>query len=383
MQTFQNLGRHRVRQLDHGGRPLVGTPGLAFLLVGEGRGAQREDLVDLGGVVERAGALRRDGRMVLQDDRRGQHEVGAAGFAGEYGPGVQVAAGGDRALRPLGGIGHRQERSGAEGHEEVGGHQGVRQRRLPVGAAALGRCPVAGVLDDGGQPHGPVGAVEFAGGQPDRPADLLAAPDQSADGTAGLVQDRHGVLAGGKPEGIRDAVAEEFVHRRDHLDALLASLVPGHQHPVVEAEFGHGVEAAVRTGPLHRAPSGVQEAHLDREGRTRLRFHQAFGVLEVVLLAFGAPAGRHEHPELPAQPVLGRRGTVGVEHVALEEDGVGHLPGAGEALLGLGGERGHGHGSVLPVVAVRARSGSCAGGSAPSSSAATVASQEGRACRER
>lgn len=287
---------------------------------------------------------------------------------------------------PTRGIGHRQERSGAEGHEEVGGHQGARQRRVPVCAAALGGCPVTGVLDDGGEPHGPVGTVEFADGQPDRPADLLAPPDQSADGAAGRVQDRFAVLPSGAPEGVRDAVAEELVHRRDHLDPLLASLVPGHQHPVVEAEFGDRVEAAVRAGPLHRAPSGVQEAHLDREGRARFRFHQALGVLEVVLLALGAPAGRYEHPELPAQPVLGRRGAVGVEHIALEEDGVGHLPGEGEPLLRLGGERGHGHVSVLPVVPVSARSGSLRGGSAApsaSSRALRVASQDGSARRDR
>lgn len=269
----------------------------------------------------------------------------------------------------------------------MGGHQGVRQGRVPAGVTAVGGRPVAGVLDDGGQPHGPVGAVEFAGGQPDRPADLLAPPQQPAHGAAGRVQDRFGVLPGGAAEGMRDAVAEEVVHRGDHLDAFLGPLVPGHQDPVVEAEFGDRVEAAVRAGPLHRAPPGVQEAHLDGEGRARPRFHQAFGVLEVVLLALGAPAGRHQHPELPAQPVLGRRGAVRVEHIALEEDGVGHLPGEGEPRLRLGGERGDGHGSVLPVVPVSARSGSPRGGSAgpPSSSrrALRVASQEGSACRER
>lgn len=183
-----------------------------------------------------------------------------------------------------------------------------------------------------------------------------------------------------------DAVSEEFVHRRDHLDTLLAALVPGHQHPVVEVQLGDRVVAAVRAGPLHRAPSGVQEAHLDREGRARPRFHQAFGVLEVVLLALGAPAGRYEHPELPAQSVLGGRGAVRVEHIALEEDGVGHLPGEGEPLLRRGGERGHSHGSVLPVVEVSARSGSLRGGSAAlsaSSRALRVASQEANARRER
>ena len=46
-----------------------------LLVVGQRQHAQGEDLVDLGRVEHRAGALRRDRRVVVQDDRRGQHDV--------------------------------------------------------------------------------------------------------------------------------------------------------------------------------------------------------------------------------------------------------------------------------------------------------------------
>ena len=46
-----------------------------FLLVGQGQHPQGQDLVDLGGVVEVARALRRHLRVVVEDDRRGQHDV--------------------------------------------------------------------------------------------------------------------------------------------------------------------------------------------------------------------------------------------------------------------------------------------------------------------
>ena len=53
--------------------PRVGGPGLGLLLVGHRHHPQGEDLVDLGGVEQRAGALRRDCRVVVQDDRRAEH----------------------------------------------------------------------------------------------------------------------------------------------------------------------------------------------------------------------------------------------------------------------------------------------------------------------
>ena len=53
----------------------IGGAGLRLLLVGHRHDPQREDLVDLGRVVERALALLGDLGMVVEDDRRDQHQV--------------------------------------------------------------------------------------------------------------------------------------------------------------------------------------------------------------------------------------------------------------------------------------------------------------------
>lgn len=338
VQPLQDLGRHRLGQVDDGCRPRIGAACLALLLVGQGRRAQGEDLVDLGGVVERARALGGDGRMVLQDDRGRQHQVRAPGFPGEHRPGVQVTAGRDRTLGPFGRVRHRQERSRAETQQQVRGDQRPWERGVPVVLGGVGR-PGGGVLHHGGEPHDPVGAVEFAGGQPHSTADLLAAADQAAHRPPVRVQDGFGLLAGGPGEGDRDSVPGQFGDVHDHFDAILGALVPRDQHPVGQVESVHGLERAVVEGLLHCPSLGVQEPCLDGEHGAWLRLHQALGVLEVVLLAVGAPAGRHEHPELPAQPVLGRGSPVRVQHIALEEHGVGDLPGGGEPGLQCGREQ--------------------------------------------
>ena len=54
-------------------RPRVGGPRLGLLLVGHRHHPQGEDLVDLGGVEQRARALLGDLGVVVQDDRRAQH----------------------------------------------------------------------------------------------------------------------------------------------------------------------------------------------------------------------------------------------------------------------------------------------------------------------
>ena len=85
--------------------------------------AQREDLVDLGGVAEIAGALGRDLRVVVEDDRRGEHDVARAGLADEHRPGAHVGAGAPRRRGPLRRIEQRDERAAADSE------QGVQRRR--------------------------------------------------------------------------------------------------------------------------------------------------------------------------------------------------------------------------------------------------------------
>ncbi len=67
-------GDERVAAVDDGGRARVGPACLRLLLVGQRHHAQRQDLVDLGGVVQVAGALLGHLGVVVEDDRRGQHD---------------------------------------------------------------------------------------------------------------------------------------------------------------------------------------------------------------------------------------------------------------------------------------------------------------------
>ena len=77
VQSLPHLGRHVVEAVDDRGGARIGAAGLGLLVVGQRQHAQREDLVDLGRVEQVARALGRDRRVVVQDDRRRQHDVGA------------------------------------------------------------------------------------------------------------------------------------------------------------------------------------------------------------------------------------------------------------------------------------------------------------------
>jgi hypothetical protein len=70
VQAFHDFAGHRVDAVDDGGRAGVGVASLLLLLVGEGFGAQRKDLVDLGGVEKIPGAFRAHRRVVVEQDRR-------------------------------------------------------------------------------------------------------------------------------------------------------------------------------------------------------------------------------------------------------------------------------------------------------------------------
>ena len=75
VQPLEDLWRHGVPAVDDRRSARVGAPRRAFLLVGQRHDPQRQDLVDLGRVVELAGALRRHLGWSAKDDRRCQHDV--------------------------------------------------------------------------------------------------------------------------------------------------------------------------------------------------------------------------------------------------------------------------------------------------------------------
>lgn len=326
--------------------------------------------------------------MVLQDDRRGQDHVGAAFAARQHRPGVPVVARGDGVPGPLRRVGHRQEGARVQPHQEVGGDERTRQGRLAGGPVPVGWGPGAGVLHDRRELQHPVGAVEFGRRDPYPALGLLGAQQQAADGPPRAVQHRFALLAGRPGEGEHHPLTGQRGHGDGQFDPFLGALVPGDQDPVGQVQFADVGVPAVLVEPLDGAAPAVQEAQLQVERRLAAGLHQDLGPLVGVLAVLGGPGGRHQDPELPAQPVLGRRGPVRVEHVALEEDGVRHVPGGVEAGVPLGGG---GHGAVLSVTRgstapSRSGGGGAAAGTAPaaeSSSARTVASQEASACRER
>ncbi len=87
----------------------VGGAGLALLLVGQRHGAQGQELIDLGGVEEVGRALGGDASVVLEDDRRGEHDRPLPLEPGQNRPAAHVGAGRRRRPRPLRRIGERQE----------------------------------------------------------------------------------------------------------------------------------------------------------------------------------------------------------------------------------------------------------------------------------
>ena len=326
MEALQELGRHVVDPVDDRRRPLVGRPGLALLGLGEGHGAQGQDLVDLGGVEQVARALGGDGRVVVEDDRRGQHGVAPALVADQHRPGVEVAAGLGGRLGPLRRVEQGQEHPLVDPEQAVGRDQRVPQGHAPVGGRVV---PGAGVLQPEAQPDQAVGPLQALGRQPDRAQDRPAVahcpPGQPAGhGVDGLdpatprALERRGQLAGQQP-GQRDLDG--------HL--LLGGLVPGDQLGAVDRQAGDLVEGpGLDVDRLDRLGLHVQEPDQHPDHGGVLGLEQALGLGRPGLVGAAlAPQPGHQHPELPAGLVLGRRGPVGIQQVALVEDGVGHLAG--------------------------------------------------------
>lgn len=84
MQAGENLLREHVDPVDDRCGAWIGGPRLTLLLVGHGERPQSEDLVDLGGVEQLTWALRADLRVVVHEDRRGQHHVPVVRVPGQH-----------------------------------------------------------------------------------------------------------------------------------------------------------------------------------------------------------------------------------------------------------------------------------------------------------
>ena len=141
MEPSPQLGRHVVAAVDDGGGPRIGAACLRLLVVGQGQHAEREDLVDLGRVVQIAGALGSDLRLVVEDDRRREHDVATTD---EHGERAVVHATRNRGTGVLGRIEQRHEDAVVDGQHRV--HRDERVTDDLVARRSVAR-PVGGVLD--------------------------------------------------------------------------------------------------------------------------------------------------------------------------------------------------------------------------------------------
>src|SRR5581483_6659487 len=92
-------------------RPWIGAAHLLLFFLREREHAQGKHFVNFGGIKKVAGALRRDLRIVVQNDGRNQDRVASAGFTGQYREYTRVAAGGNAFLKFFGRFKQRNQLS--------------------------------------------------------------------------------------------------------------------------------------------------------------------------------------------------------------------------------------------------------------------------------
>ncbi len=202
--------------------------------------------------------------------------------------------------------------------------------------ADIGVAVVGGqVLAAHRQPDGSERPVEALRGHPqDRRERLAGSQHPCGDRSAGVVDELRLLAAGGDIDGDGLNARKQLVHWELQVDLVLDRLFPGDERHAVHGQGLDGREPLAVCGPIGNLDDlglDVQEPHPQLENRPIVGLDEALGLL---LPGLGAPGGApglgSQDAELPANAVLGGGGAVGVEDVALEEDGVGHLPGVVE-----------------------------------------------------
>ena len=221
--------------------------------------------------------------------------------------------------------------------------------------AAIASC----LLSAAGRPRGAVFAAAPAAAAARRrdggglsltsAAEGLAAAHQPAGRPPGGVGEFLGVRPAGISTGRTCPPSRQPCQRkRPQRDFLLHGLVPAQPARGADGELVHGTEPAAVVRFFGGAGLKLQEAQVDLQLRLRPRAQQAVGEHGRLFPGAGLRgAGRAQDAELPAGLVLLRRRPVGVQQVALVEDGV--RDGAGKA-------QAHVHRSRSP-----AHVGGCAG----------------------
>ena len=304
----------------------IGRPHLGLLRVGHREDVQDEQLVDLAAVEQVAGALGRDPRLVLEDDRRGEHGAVAVD---QHRPQPLVAARGGRRLQALRRVGLGDERA------RPGAQHGVRRaERAPQRVLAVVAVPRRRVDELDPDPRDTRGD-----GASRSPGRGRSAPPTSA---------RSSRRPAARPRARR---AMSTGHAARALDRHLAldRLVPGEVALAAGLELVDRPPGAEQAGARRRAGSARGRR---RGGRSRPSPAGTRCASATVVGVARAVRRRVHAAERPAALVLQRRAAVGPQQVALVEDRVG------DRADGI-----HGYSS--------------------SSRASTVSSQPGSACRAR
>ncbi len=308
----------------------VRPPGLGLLRVGERHHPQGQDLVDLECVVEIARTLVRHFGVVVEDDRRGEHDVVAAD---EDRIGAVAPAGPGRLGGIVGRFEERDECRAVDGQHRVHGHQTLRH---DIRSQRSVLTPCGGVLDRCA--HLDVGRADRFGSRDDSDCavdgDALTneATDQGAVGTV----DKLGVgsaLEVERHHGGGGATPGDDERRQVHnvIDGLVPFDMgrPVHLERVDRSESGPRGCAPLPAQPgFNPATLGLQasDAHLEDRGlASSAEVDEALGAGRPALgparLAVGPGS---QHTPLETHLVLAGGRPVRVEDVPLVEHGVGH-----------------------------------------------------------
>ena len=286
-----------------------------LLLIGHRHDAQGEDLVDLRRVEERALALLGDLGVVVEDDRRHQHQRMVTGRSGQHGEATMVPASGDGAVgrcrwlekRYEVAVGYRgnevraDERHGDGVVFVVNGRSGVPHRHRQAHEPVIWLC---------------------------RDIQLRVQCATAADQPACV--DRLDV--GARVDVDRKVLRQVRIDvERPERDLPFDGLVPAHPGLRSRYEFVGRLVRAAADVLLDAPVLQLQEAHHDRYRCLAPRRDQHLRGQRVVLADAGVGGARgSEHAELPPCLVLPGVGAIRVQQIALVEhrigDGAGPVP---------------------------------------------------------
>ena len=257
---------------------------MRLLLVGHGHHAQGQDLVDLRGVIQRAFALFGDLRVVVQDDRRDEHQIVFARAAGQNGEATVLTTSRHR----VDGRSRRVEQRDELAVDSLGDQMRADERgRDRVVLVIRWRTGIAYLDADARD-----AAVEMCR-QAQLPVELSAGAHQSA------AVDGFDVRTAGDADRNRLSRCEIGDGERTERQFAFHRLVPRQPGLTRRRQLVDSLEDAVTGGSFGGAPLQLEEPDHHRE-RRRVPLQEHLGGQRGVLAdaALLGPRGP-EHAELP------------------------------------------------------------------------------------